>query len=558
MNQIFGYQISGSHTPRVVPTFAGANPVDLPRPADSDPPQLKFYATPHCSLQVHYSEQSGSYTYLWGIPSHQTVTSSKIPEWCAEEVASKRYTSFRDLIGPFVLIVDEPKQKRIIFVTDPLGIRPIFIAKHSDGMLFGSDVWPIQRTGLVAPTINYDAVCCWIAYGFNCNSSSLFSNIHRLPPGAAVVFQNGCRREVPYAVFEPDNRSESPEKMTDDIHSMVTFAAKRLLSNHNQISVALSGGFDSRYLLAMASNILPFSSISCATVPVPPAESIIAHQVAQALGIPLRIAPGANSQLDLYDPVFHFTPDGFPISKQVTHCVAELYPNLPLLNGYLGGPLIQGSNDRYEGKLEPEWRGDVAGVVQQVLLMGASFDTFRPDMAQKILARARVPMEEAVKKGAETHKSLAYADLYYRQRFYFSNNFLQHLAYGEALLPFYTWDLIAYKVSHDYALFSQDTSVRIFQKYFPAIAHIPHASGLIRDSENGMARSTRRLAARLLPTLLNSKRLSLISRKRCLLLSLAATAGHPRAETTTLRLASLAMLEQRLIDAGVDFDWELI
>ena len=75
-------------------------------------------------------------------------------------------------------------------------------------------------------------------------------------------------------------------------------------------------------------------------------------------------------------------------------------------------------------------------------------DLLRDEIAQHVNERALATMQRAVKCGIDSGKASFHVDLYCRQRCYIANIFLQHLDIAEPLLPFYSWDLINYRMSH--------------------------------------------------------------------------------------------------------------
>ncbi len=188
LNQIFGYQVLPGDTSRDPAAFAGAEPVTPPASAEGLARQLRLFAYPQCRLASYFCAKSRSFAYLWGIPAHPDIDAADIPKWCTEIVGKRRYAELKDLVGCFVLIVDEPTERRITFVTDILGVRPMFWGRCDGRLIFGSEVWPLHEAGLVQGKLDYDAVSAWIAYGYNCTGGSLFAGLKRLPPGSAVVF----------------------------------------------------------------------------------------------------------------------------------------------------------------------------------------------------------------------------------------------------------------------------------------------------------------------------------------------------------------------------------
>jgi hypothetical protein len=126
VNQVFGYQILPA---RICSNDIVFDDTQLVLPSTSfnkNPGQVKIFAQPHSHLQSSFSQKYKAYSYVWGIPAHPEIATKDIPEWCASVVAEKRYDSFKELIGTFVVIIDEPEQSRITFITDILGLRPMF------------------------------------------------------------------------------------------------------------------------------------------------------------------------------------------------------------------------------------------------------------------------------------------------------------------------------------------------------------------------------------------------------------------------------------------------
>jgi hypothetical protein len=561
MNKVFGYQVSTENSFSNNIVFDPAQPVSMPPGFDKKLCQLRVFSHPDSSLKTYVSEKQNVNTYVLGIPSHPDVALSEIPKWCARIVAEGYYERFRELLGSFVVIVDEPIHHRITFVTDILGLRPFFIGKHNGHIVFGTDVWTLYRAGLTNSTIDYDAVSEWIMYGYSVGERSLFSDLSRLPPGAAVIFQDGKYSEIEYTQFQPKAHTPSAEEVVEDIHTIVSSNVKTLMADHPRISVALSGGNDSRFLLALCSS-LTNTITKCATVSFIKAEGYVATQVADTFGLPLKIIPVKRSIWDIYDNVYHFTPNGFPITKFVTYCVAKEYPGLPMLNGFVGDVFIRGSVDKIYGRYETEWNENLADVLQRGLSM-YSFKVFRKlirkDIFERIRMRSHPPMEKAVLKAPNIGKVFNWGYFYYRQRHYISNNFIQHIGISEALIPFYSWPLLAYKMEHESKVFSRYIYQRIFQTYYPELAKIPNSNDLVSDKKAfRVAQCTKQWAGQMLATILNKNYLSLLNKGLCVPLGIACFAGFRQAERAIFLFKRLYLLEKKVKEAGLDFDWNCI
>ena len=230
-----------------------------------------------------------------------------------------------------------------------------------------------------------------------------------------------------------------------------------------------------------------------------------------------------------------------------------------MVNGFMGDSLMRGSKDTFMGRYETEWDDDLVDILQRKH-MQVNLKLLREDIATRIKMRSRVPMEVAIKKGSKYRKIFAWADFYYRQRHYISNNFLQHIGITEALLPFYSWKLLAYKMEHEYKIFSREIYHKIFQNYFPELAKIPHASDLYVKKNNyfGGAQCTKSWAKEILPIIYNKNFLSLLQKRVCVLHSVAGIAGIRKAESSIIFFKRLYLLEKSLRESRLEFDWDNI
>ena len=166
-------------------------------------------------------------------------------------------------------------------------------------------------------------------------------------------------------------------------------------------------------------------------------------------------------------------------------------------------------------------------------------------------------MEKAVREGSKIGKVFAWQDFYYTHRFYISNNFLQHIELTEALIPFYSWALLAYKMEHAYKVFNWDIYRGIFKTYYPELAKIPHAYDLPSNKKTfKAAQCSKQWAAQFLPVLFKKNFLSLLQRRSCIPMDIAGFAGLRRAEHTIFTFQRLYLLEQKVKEAGLDFDWD--
>ena len=168
-------------------------------------------------------------------------------------------------------------------------------------------------------------------------------------------------------------------------------------------------------------------------------------------------------------------------------------------------------------------------------------------------------MEKAVREGSKIGKVFGWQDFYYTHRFYISNNFLQHIGLTEVLIPFYSWALLSYKMEHAYRVFNWDTYRGIFQKHYPELGKIPHAYDVPSNEKTfKAAKCTKQWAGQILPVLKNKNYLSLLQKRWCIPLDIGGFAGLQRAELAVFIFKRLYLLEKKVKEAGLDFDWDCI
>ena len=264
LSQMFGYERAPGD--RIRPGFEEIRAVGpVRRPERAPMPRLQIVASEKAPVESVFVDEVEGYAHVWGVPVHPEIGRDGIPAWCGRVVAEERYECFRQLIGTFAVIVEEPLRRRITMITDVLGIRAVFVGSHMGRTVLGSDVWQLRKAGLAGDAVNYDAISSWIAYGYNCTGGSLFQGLRRLPPGAAVVLEDGRSTGIPYARFDERACAAGPEQIAEDLHDRVRATLETLLRNFPRVSLALSGGFDSRYLAALAARCVPRPEIDCGT-----------------------------------------------------------------------------------------------------------------------------------------------------------------------------------------------------------------------------------------------------------------------------------------------------
>ncbi len=170
---------------------------------------------------------------LLGTISWQSVLSGKPP-------------GIDRLDGHFVAAVARPEGVDIF--TDPLGVRTLHYASHAGGYAFSTRLdWLTKLCGGLA--IDYEAFgSFWLAYN-QLSTRSLLSGAKRLGPGGRLSLR-------PQSIHQSESPWQCPVGSDDPAGAALLRGLRRCCAPEGmgRISLGLSGGMDSRLLLALGAH----------------------------------------------------------------------------------------------------------------------------------------------------------------------------------------------------------------------------------------------------------------------------------------------------------------
>ncbi len=514
------------------------------------------------TVQTLSDHPAGIHAYLWGLAGHPDVPRADLLRWIVDTVNTGDPSPLRQLVGLYIVLIDDRRNRRVRMISDHMGLRPWFIGRYKDRLVCGSDVWAIQDAGLNAGGINYDAVASWLRYAYDCTGQSLFTDYPQIGYGVVATYENGAVIQTPYAPFTGSDNKPPMDELIERIHAGMSRTFDAMTREMDDVSIALSGGYDSRYLAALATR-RKHLKVTAFSVRDREAEGLAATMVAEGLGLSLEVLKTDGSVWNMYDEPYHFTAGGFPMTKQLSHHAALQRPGVPCLNGFIGDPIVRGTIDRAEGKLERETTEDRAIVFQRIHRVKhtlARFDLLDQTIIRHCDERTVPIWRKELQRWEHTGHPFFGANVFVRQRHYLSNNFLQHMDIAEAIVPFTAWEVIQYKLQNDSSCYTWETYERLFAAFFPEIAHVPHNSKMgVKNELNPLpSRCTKQWAAAVIREICLSNNLSIVNRRKSLPRLLGAWMGRRDVELVALFLYRLYLLEQRIRAAGIAFDWNQI
>ncbi len=188
--------------------------------------------------------------------------------------------------GMFAFAVWDEPRRRLLLARDRLGVKPLYYCLDGRRMIFASELKAILAAK-VSREIDPAALADYLTYGFIPSPRTIFKNIHKLPAGHLLIFENGRVTIRSYWDLKFQGWSDRPlETVADELWDRLQIATHRRLVSEVPIAAFLSGGLDSSAvaLAMMNSSTSPIVTLTCGFDEAGFDEREKARKVAERLG----------------------------------------------------------------------------------------------------------------------------------------------------------------------------------------------------------------------------------------------------------------------------------
>jgi asparagine synthase (glutamine-hydrolysing) len=158
------------------------------------------------------------------------------------------------LQGMFAFAIWDRRLGRLLLARDRLGIKPLYLARTDEELLFGSEVKALLEAGF-KPSLNEEAIPEFLATGFVSGEDTFFRGIRQLRPGHTLTWSQGDgpseRRYWRLPPVEDVPRKTFLER-AHEVGERLEASVKSHLMSDVPLGVFLSGGLDSSGILSLA------------------------------------------------------------------------------------------------------------------------------------------------------------------------------------------------------------------------------------------------------------------------------------------------------------------
>jgi asparagine synthase (glutamine-hydrolysing) len=196
------------------------------------------------------------------------------------------------LRGMFAFACWDPKQRRLLLARDPLGIKPLYVARAPGpgagwSVAFASELRALLASELLGtPRLDPRAVASGVWNGFVVGPGTAVQGIELLLPGRLIEF-DGTGKEIREEDFwsVPDH-APNPTMEEDHLASILEEGLKLHLASDVPLAVFLSGGVDSSVMANLAQRAAesPIHTFTLAFEEQELNEGPIARRIAAAIG----------------------------------------------------------------------------------------------------------------------------------------------------------------------------------------------------------------------------------------------------------------------------------
>ena len=196
------------------------------------------------------------------------------------------------LRGMFAFACWDPKERRLLLARDPLGIKPLYLARSSDpeagwSLAFASELRALLASGLLGtPRLDPQAVASSVWNGFVVGPRTAVKGVDLLWPGRLLEF-DGAGKEVRQQDFWriPD-RAPDPIMDEDGLAAILEEGLRLHLASDVPLAVFLSGGVNSSVMANLAQRAAqsPIHTFTLAFEEHELNEGPIARRIAAAIG----------------------------------------------------------------------------------------------------------------------------------------------------------------------------------------------------------------------------------------------------------------------------------
>jgi asparagine synthase (glutamine-hydrolysing) len=158
------------------------------------------------------------------------------------------------LNGSFVFAIYDFKKDILFIANDRYGLRPLYFYQTDQLFIFSSEMKALLNFPEIKKEIDENSLAEFFSFGFLLKDKTFFKSIKVFPQASVMTLQNGKSKTEKY--WEPNLEEKdsfySKEEDLEKAKFLLCQAVERQIKDEKRVGLFLSGGLDSRTILACA------------------------------------------------------------------------------------------------------------------------------------------------------------------------------------------------------------------------------------------------------------------------------------------------------------------
>ena len=192
------------------------------------------------------------------------------------------------LNGFFAFALHDRAQGRLLVARDRMGVKPLYYAETSRGLVFGSELKTLLQEGSLDTRVDATALIDFLCLRYIPAPKTIYRGARKLAAGHYLLYDNrGLEVHQWWDLPEFGTRQGNPEEVTEELWDLLLSSVDLRLTSDVPLGAFLSGGLDSSAVVTAMQHLqgANVTAISVGFKDWDQSELRHAERVAQGLGI---------------------------------------------------------------------------------------------------------------------------------------------------------------------------------------------------------------------------------------------------------------------------------
>jgi asparagine synthase (glutamine-hydrolysing) len=208
-------------------------------------------------------------------------------------IVARGATAIADLDGEYHIAVWNPRTRTLRLFNDRFGALPLYVGSSQAGCAFAGGVRGVLMAPGISPEPDVDAIREAVSFGgYRLGGRTNIVDVRMVPTASVVTLTPGRTSTARYWSWSqlPDDNAADERALIEEAQEIWRGAIDQRLAGSQNPGLTLSGGLDSRAILAEASRLRP--RVRAITYGVPTSDDVeIARRAARVAGADWQFFP---------------------------------------------------------------------------------------------------------------------------------------------------------------------------------------------------------------------------------------------------------------------------